>query len=78
MVTIVLVSEVNIKNITKNEEDLNILSKVLDIEEETIEISLNYEDNFTKENCQILNELKEKSNIVINWIIIDRLSYWEK
>ena len=66
MVTIVLVSEVNIKNITKNEEDLNILSKVLDIEEETIEISLNYEDNFTKENCQILNELKEKSNIVIN------------
>ena len=78
MVTIVLVSEVNIKNITKNEEDLNILSKLIDIEEETIEISLNYEDNFTKENCQILNELKEKSNIVINWIIIDRLSYWEK
>jgi hypothetical protein len=63
LVSIVLFSEV-IFNKEKNEEDLNNLSKVLDLDEETVEISQSHEESFLKDNCHILNELKEKSNIV--------------
>jgi hypothetical protein len=37
---------------------------VLDLDEETVEISHSYEESFIKDGCHILNELKEKSNIV--------------
>ena len=40
------------------------MSKVLDLEEDIIEISLIYEKNFLNDNSHILNDLKDKSNIV--------------
>ena len=49
----------------QNEDDLNIFSKVLDLEEDTVEVGLNFEERFLTDNCQIFKELKENSNIVI-------------
>ena len=48
----------------KNEEELNNITKIFDLEEDIIEIGINYEILITRDNNLILEEFKKNSNIV--------------